>query len=102
MPDMPAPRALFPLGQIVGTPGALDLLASHGVDPSTLITRHLLGDWGDLDSEDQQANIDAVVSGARLMSAYIIGPAVRVWVITEAEDDEGQREATTILLPEDY
>jgi hypothetical protein len=104
MPVMPAPCALFELGQTVATPAALDLLAEHGVDPASLITRHVTGDWGDLDEEDRQANIEAIISGARLMSVYIVAPeAVRVYIITEAKDEiGGHRESTTILLPEEY
>jgi hypothetical protein len=26
----------------------------------------------------------------------------KIWIITEAADDDGQREATTILLPDEY
>ncbi len=64
--------------------------------------RHLSGDWGDLDQEDCQLNDAALVDGSRLLSAYVTRKNERLWIITEAADDEGRRLATTILKPEDY
>lgn len=40
--------------------------------------------------------------GSRLLSAYTSAAGVKVWIITEAADDEGKRPATTVLLPEEY
>ena len=92
----------FTPGQIVATPGALSLLAAHQVTPSTLLARHLSGDWGDaLCSEDQGLNDAALANGSRLLSAYRVGPEV-LWIITEAEDEQGERSATTLLLPGEY
>jgi hypothetical protein len=54
------------------------------------------GDWGDLDSNDLDANEDALHTEARIFSAYII-QGVKFWVITEAD-----RSSTTILLPSEY
>lgn len=93
----------FALGQIVATPGALSLLAAHHMTPSTLLARHLCGDWGDaLCSEDKAFNDAALGTGSRLLSAYRVGPQAIVWIITEAKDDQGQRAATTLLLPQEY
>jgi len=39
---------LFPLGQVVATPGALEALEEAGVAVGTLLARHAVGDWGDL------------------------------------------------------
>ena len=36
---------------------------------------------------------------SRLLSAYKTLKGVKLWIITEAEDDDGHRAATTILLP---
>jgi hypothetical protein len=33
---------------------------------------------------------------------YPIAEGITVWVITEAADDDGQRLATTLLLPHEY
>jgi hypothetical protein len=37
-----------------------------------------------------------------LLSVYPLAAAVTVWVITEAADEDGERSATTILLPNKY
>jgi hypothetical protein len=36
------------------------------------------------------------------MSAYTLTDGTKIWVITEAVGEDGQREATTFLLPEEY
>lgn len=93
----------FTPGQIVATPAALALLVQHQITPNTLLARHLSGDWGDaLCSDDQALNEAAVTNGSRLLSAYRVAADAVVWIITEAEDDLGQRSATTLLLPGDY
>ena len=90
-------KPLFELGQLVATPGAIDLMFENEVPPGQLLARHTSGDWGDLGQEDKQANDHAVASGhLRVFSAYKVGDD-KVWVITE-----GDRSSTTILLPEDY
>jgi hypothetical protein len=89
--------ARFPIGQTVATPAALAALTEAGQSPSIFLHRHVSGDWGEVDAEDQQANEDALVHGARLLSAYRTSKNVCIWVITEAD-----RSSTTILLPEDY
>ena len=88
---------LFPLGRTVATPGALGALALAGVLPRSLLGRHVCGDWGELDEEDWRTNGQALSTGGRLLSAYVLPDGVRVWVITEAD-----RSATTLLLPEEY
>ena len=47
------------------------------------------GDWGDLDEEDRSLNDAAVIDGSRILSAYTTRKGERLWVITEAADDEG-------------
>jgi hypothetical protein len=47
---------LFPLGQVVATPGALEHCAKNDISPLTLIGRHHRGDWGDLCEDDRSAN----------------------------------------------
>lgn len=93
-------ESLFPLGQIVATPGALDLCAELRFDLSLLFARHARGDWGDLDDFDQEQNRMGLARGLRLLSAYTIGADKdehRIWVITEAD-----RRTTTALLPSEY
>jgi hypothetical protein len=97
----------FDPGRVVITPGAMDLLHQHGVVPSKLLMRHAQSDWGDLDAQDKKANDSANQAGRRLFSSYNVGPADKVWIISEAVDVEaGQnpqcRELTTLLCPDEY
>ena len=92
----------FSLGHIAITPGALAALQRHGVAPATLLDRHASGDWGDIEPEDQGLNEQALLTGERLLSVYPLAESVTIWVITEAADDDGQRPATTLLLPREY
>jgi len=85
----------FDLGRLVATPNALSVL-SH-IDILRGISRHLRGDWGELDREDHDANESALKHGGRLFSAYLSTNGVKFWIITECD-----RSATTVLLPEDY
>jgi hypothetical protein len=88
---------LFPLGQIVATPGALAALEQAGQSAHEFLTRHVLGDWGDLDADDRRENELSLRAGFRLLSAYRLCTGERLWVITEAD-----RSVTTCLLPEEY
>ena len=94
--------ALFSLGRIVATPGALRLAESGAFDSPELLGRHVSGDWGDLDAFDRRENERALRSGARIFSAYQTPQGGRVWIITEATNDQGARGSTCILLPEEY
>ena len=87
----------FPLGRVVATVGALGALVDAGHAPREFILRHVCGDWGELDTEDQTANEEALQLGLRIFSAYRTSDGVKIWVITEAD-----RSATTVLLPSDY
>jgi hypothetical protein len=90
-------KGLFPLGQVVMTPG----VAALEIDPTPYIARHHQGDWGQLDAFDRRQNETAVKEGLRILSAYDVptadGETVRLWVITEAD-----RSVTTALLPNEY
>lgn len=90
----------FEPGQIVVTPGALELAYRSIEDGRNLIAecldRHLSQDWGDLCPEDKAENVFSVQNGFRILSAYETDYG-KLWVITEAD-----RSATTVLLPEEY
>jgi hypothetical protein len=86
---------------VVATPRALALAKAGAFNLAELLERHQAGDWGDLDAFDRRENERALRSGARIFSAYET-PQGRVWIITEATDDQGARRSTCILLPEDY
>ena len=92
----------FALGQIVGTPQALASIEDSGQSPAELLDRHVSGDWGIVDEEDKAANDDSLIDGSRILSAYKTAKGVKLWIISEAADDDGNRAATTILLPSQY
>lgn len=92
--------ALIPLGRVVATPGALDVLEVTGTDALELLRCHAAGDWGEVPPEDARENERSVREGWRVLSSYPVGDSEageRVWIITEAD-----RSSTCILLPEEY
>lgn len=88
---------LFPLGQIVATPGALTALQQAGQSPDEFLTKHAHGQWGELSDEDWRENNYAVSRALRLLSSYRLRTGERLWIITEAD-----RSVSTLLLPEEY
>ncbi|HNU11373.1 MAG TPA: hypothetical protein PKJ45_08410 [Rubrivivax sp.] len=89
----------FPLGQLLMTRGIANTLPHERL--LECLRRHVSGDWGLVDGEDRQANDDALVHGARLLSVYLVDEADAAagwfWVITERD-----RSVTTALLPSEY
>ncbi len=91
---------LFPLGQVVATPDALDALAAAGRTPAEFLDRHATGDWGEVGREDTAENALSLARGFRLFSSYAYDPAdptAKLWIITEAD-----RSSTCVLLPHEY
>ena len=88
---------LFPLGQVVATPGALDALDRAAVNAADLLHRHQHGDWGNVPPEDAAENERSVLGGWRILSSYQVTEDIRIWIITEAD-----RSVTTLLLPDEY
>ena len=90
----------FQLGQLVVTAAVADKYpAPLSGFIARCVERHQSGDWG-VDKEDNEA---ALENGGQLMTSYK-DPEDRteVWVITDAQDDQGERKVTTVLFPEDY
>lgn len=100
MIDVPMP--MFKLGSVVATPACLEAFEESNEQPWTYLSRHLMQDWGDLTDEDKAANDLAIEDGSRILSAYVLKSGVRIWIITEAADENGNRAATTLLLSEEY
>src|SRR6266849_129282 len=88
--------ALFPLGQIVATPGALEALEASDQSAMEFVERHAAGDWGELSAGDVAENESALRNAGRLLSSYTAASGQKFWVITEAD-----RSATTLLLPDE-
>jgi hypothetical protein len=86
----------------VATPGALEALAKAGQTPLEFLRRHARGDWGDVCPEDSALNDEALRDGSRVFSAYSLKTGERLWIITEAAGDDGQRPSTCLLLPDEY
>lgn len=87
----------FKPGQILATPGALEVIAEARVSIVDLLIRHLRGDWGDLSDSDRQQNEIAIMTDQRILSSYVLPGGRTVRLITEAD-----RYATTFLLPGEY
>jgi len=93
---------LFELGRLRVTPAALRIIRESGQELDEFLNRHIHGDWGHVFEENKQQNDQAVRSGGRLVSVYRTHNGTKIWVVTEAVDDSGNRAATTILLPSEY
>ena len=95
-------NAKFSPGRVVATQGAVEALAESGQDAGFFIDMHLSGNWGEVDAEDQKANDQALIDGSRLLSSYRTLKGVVIWVLTEAEDDDGKRASTCLTTPAEY
>lgn len=91
--------ARFGIGRKMVTRAARDTLVGQSV--MDCFARHERGDFGDVDAEDYEANLDAISDGLRIVSVYQCdtkrGDTTKIYVITEAD-----RSVTTLLLAEDY
>jgi hypothetical protein len=85
----------FPLGKVVATPGALEILENEGIWPC--IARHSQCNLGDLNEADRKENELSLKPGYRLLSSYNLPSGERIWIITETD-----RSSTCILLPSEY
>lgn len=86
---------LFQLGQVVATPGVLQVVSRGEIQE--FLYRHSHGDQGMVCPEDAEENWFALENGFRIFSVYWSSMDIEVWVITEAD-----RSCTTVLLPEEY
>lgn len=87
---------LFPRGQVVVTPGIVELVDGDYSPIIKFLARHQSGDWGLIDPEDAETNRQAVRLGNRILSAYM-HKDTKIWIITESD-----RSVTTVLLPSEY
>lgn len=86
----------FRLGRCFVTEPAKEYLDECSIKPETLINRHAHGNWGDIPTEDYQANENAVKDGGRILSGYSICGRM-VWVLTDKE-----RKTTSVCLPTEW
>lgn len=94
----------FTPGRVLLTPGAKAALVEAGSPTTDLLARHISGDWGEMDREDQQTNERGLKEGSMLMSSYTLETGVKIWIISDAiwDGDPRFRRVTTLLLPEEY
>jgi hypothetical protein len=110
--------ALFPLGKVTITGGAVGALADAGEHTAVYLARHARGDWGetgrfdeiDLSADERRRGWEATDDPGkinksnvlnrrdRIMSEYTTAGTKRLWVITSLDRGGG----TTVLLPEEY
>lgn len=88
----------FQLGRVVATAGVANWisLSSNSEFVQTSLSRHSIGDWGELCDEDKTLNNQAVKEGNRILSAYSYNNE-KIWIITESD-----RSCTTVLFPSEY
>jgi hypothetical protein len=91
------PGALFPLGRLAATPGAIDALQRANQHAFEFVARHARGDWSELDEHDTRENQFSLEHGFRVVSNYKTRAGEVLWIITEAD-----RSVTTLLLPDEY
>lgn len=92
-------KVLFNSGQLVATPGALQVLQE--LDIIQVLGWHVTGAWEEMEAQDRAANEQALQDGSRIFSSFDVN-GQKIWVITEAVNDDGIRASTCIMLPEDY
>lgn len=93
---------MFSLGQVVATPGALAALNTANQTALEFLQRHSKLEPGELSKSDQKANRAALDDGSRILSSFKLADGTKLWIITEATGDDGQRASTCCLLPEEY
>ena len=102
-PDL-APKQKFEMGRLVMTTALQEDLKKSDTEKgwhdeiNLLVSRHLSGDFGDMDDHDTDQNKAAIESGEdRVFSSYTTNKGIKLWIITEWD-----RSITTVLRPEDY
>lgn len=82
---MPLTRILFDPGTVVSTDGALAALQESGEQPDLYLDRHTTGDWGELRSEEETANLLALGVGGELFSRYRTARGDTIAILTGAD-----------------
>jgi len=116
----PLPGALFDLGHVRVTGGAVRALADSNQHAAEFLARHARGDWGKhgtvgsipvseeevragptCTEEDDKANQLALLCGAgRILSSYVTAKGIRLWCLTDRWP--GGTVETCLMLPGEY
>jgi len=78
------PITLFPLGEMLLTPPAVSALAEDCETAETYLTRHVAGDWGELDPPEVAANDEALERGYAVRSRYRLPTGTTLQISTNA------------------
>jgi hypothetical protein len=84
----------LPARQVVATPGAIEALAQANIDGRELLSKHHLGEWGDLSESDKRENEFSVDKELRIFSSYRISDDEKVWIITVRHEARKWNERT--------
>ena len=93
-------KGKFESGEVIATSailGEMESSKSFLYFCLNAFTKHMDGDWGDVDAEDKTANEQAIVTGGRIVSSYRFRKDCDILIITEAE-----RSRTTLLFAREY
>ncbi len=93
--------SIIPLGFMVMKLGIISVTRKAAAEldrfqATDALTRHMVGDWGEVDEEDWRRNDEALEKGYPVVSSFLNRDFRRFMIVTEAD-----RSATTILLPEE-
>ena len=96
------PAATIPIGFMVVQLGQISVSRKAAAELDEFqaghaLLRHLIGDWGDIDRYEWQSNDHALDKGGRVVSYHLDRRFRPFLIVTEAN-----REATTILLPDEF
>lgn len=75
----------LPLGQIVVTQRAEELLEASGLTINDLLQRHRAGDWGDSTAEERRLNENALSNSMSVISSFLVGAGERLTVHTRPD-----------------
>jgi hypothetical protein len=87
------PKPLFEGGWVLASPKALNALAEAELELMAVVSRHLVGDWGDVTEEEKLLNDLAIDHGKRITSVYQLPTGNEIWVVTA-----GDRQMTWLKL----
>jgi hypothetical protein len=113
----PPPEAVFPLGRVAITSGAVAALADARQHVHEFLERHARGDWGSIGhidrtvvtqgeieqgelATDESAKLNTIALLTRrgqVMSTYRTGKCADLWVVTTLGNHE-----TVVMLPREY
>ena len=102
MSSEPVSPPFFETGPVFITPYAKVAVETAAIDLKPWIERHQRAEWPGMAPEDFVANMRAIADGSRILGRFTLSGDLKIWVITDAEDEKGVREHTTVMLPSEY